>query len=315
MAPFGAIIYIRKVIFGLLKNINGEKMKITKAVFPVAGLGTRFLPATKAQPKEMLPLVDKPIIQYAVEEAVEAGIGLMVLVTGKGKQSIENHFDSSFELEEALEKRGKIEILEEIRKISALGKFVYVRQQQPPLGLGHAVLMAKEIVGNEYFAVFLPDDVMDCPIACMKQMTDVYEKTGAAVIAAERTDEVGQSRYGILKVEPTDDPRLHKIVDIVEKPGPQNAPSDLAVMGRYILPPEIFKKIEQTGEGAIGEIQLTDAIKSLLGEKDFYAYEYEGERHDAGEVGGYLKATIKLGLKRPDISQELRKFINEIAER
>ncbi|OQA53143.1 MAG: UTP--glucose-1-phosphate uridylyltransferase [candidate division WS2 bacterium ADurb.Bin280] len=288
-------------------------MKITKAVFPVAGLGTRFLPATKAQPKEMLPLVDKPIIQYAVEEAVEAGLDLMVLVTGKGKQSIENHFDTSFELEEALEKKGKTQVLEEIRKISSLGKFVYVRQQQPPLGLGHAVLMAKEIVGNEYFAVFLPDDVMDCPVACMKQMVEVHQKTSAAIIAAEKTDALGQERYGILKVEPTDNPRLHRIVDIVEKPGAQNAPSDLAVMGRYILPPEIFEKIEQTGEGAIGEIQLTDAIKSLLGEKEFFAYEYEGERHDAGEVSGYLKATIKLGLKRSDISEDLKKFIDEIA--
>lgn len=288
-------------------------MKITKAVFPVAGLGTRFLPATKAQPKEMLPLVDKPIIQYAVEEAVGAGLGLMILVTGKGKQSIENHFDTSFELEEALEKKGKTDVLEEIKKITNLGKFIYVRQQQPPLGLGHAVLMAKEIVGNEYFAVFLPDDVMDCQTPCMKQMVQVHEKVGGAVIAAERTDAEGQKRYGILKVEPTDDPRLHKIIDIVEKPGPENAPSDLAVMGRYILPPEIFEKIEQTGAGAGGEIQLTDAIKALLGEKDFYAYEYEGERLDAGEVGGYLQATIKLGLKREAVKEELKRFIEDIA--
>jgi len=289
-------------------------MKITKAVFPVAGLGTRFLPATKAQPKEMLPLVDKPIIQYAVEEAVSADIALMILVTGKGKQSIENHFDTSFELEEALEKKGKTELLEGIKRLTNLGKFVYVRQQQPPLGLGHAVLMAKEIVGDEYFAVFLPDDVMDCEVPCMKQMVDVYEKVQGGVIAAAKTDAEGQKRYGILKVEPTDDPKLHKIIDIVEKPGPESAPSDLAVMGRYILPPEIFKQLEQTDEGAGGEIQLTDAIKSLLAEKDFYAYEYEGERLDAGEVGGYVQATIKLALKRPEISEDVKKSVAKICE-
>lgn len=289
-------------------------MKITKAVFPVAGLGTRFLPATKAQPKEMLPLVDKPIIQYAVEEAVAADISLMILVTGKGKQSIENHFDTSFELEEALEKRGKSDLLEGVRRLTNLGKFVYVRQQQPPLGLGHAVLMAKEIVGDEYFAVFLPDDVMDCETACMKQMVDIYDKVQGGVIAAARTDAEGQKRYGILKVEPTDDPKLHKIVDIVEKPGPDDAPSDLAVMGRYILPPEIFAQLELTGEGAGGEIQLTDAIKELLSKKDFYAYEYEGERLDAGEVGGYVHATIKLALKRPQIREDVRKYIEKICK-
>lgn len=289
-------------------------MSITKAVFPVAGLGTRFLPATKAQPKEMLPLVDKPIIQYAVEEAVAAGLQLMVVVTGKGKQSIENHFDVSFELEEALEKKGKTEVLEEVRRIANLGKFVFVRQQQPPLGLGHAVLMAKEIVGNEYFSVFLPDDVMDCQVPCMKQLVDIHERTGGAVIAAVKTDEDGQRRYGILQVEPTDDPKLHRIVDIVEKPGPEKAPSNLAVMGRYILPPEIFTELEQTGEGAGGEIQLTDAIKSLLQEKEFYAYEYEGERLDAGEVDGYIEATIKLGLKRKEISDSLKTFIKKVAQ-
>lgn len=288
-------------------------MKITKAVFPVAGLGTRFLPATKAQPKEMLPLVDKPIIQYAVEEAVAADINMMILVTGKGKQAIENHFDTSYELEEALERKGKTKVLEEVRRIANLGKFVYVRQQQPPLGLGHAVLMAREVVGNEYFAVFLPDDVMDCEIPCMKQMTEVHEKVGGAVIAAAQTDEDGQKRYGILKVEPTDDPKVHKIIDIVEKPGPENAPSNLAVMGRYILPPEIFEELEKTTEGAGGEIQLTDAIKSLLGKKDFYAYEYEGERLDAGEVGGYIEATIKLGLKRPELREPLQSFIKNIS--
>lgn len=286
-------------------------MKITKAVFPVAGLGTRFLPATKAQPKEMLPLVDKPIIQYAVEEAVAAGLEMMILVTGKGKQAIENHFDTSYELEEALEKKGKTEILEKVRAITSLGKFVYVRQQQPPLGLGHAVLMAKELVGNEYFAVFLPDDVMDCEVPCMKQMAEVFEKINAGVIAVQKTDAEGQKRYGIMKVEPTEDPRLHKIIDIVEKPGPQNAPSDLAVMGRYILPPEIFEELEKTQAGSGGEIQLTDAIRALLNKKDFYAYEYEGERLDAGETAGYLQATIKLALKRQELKSDLSDFLKK----
>lgn len=290
-------------------------MSITKAVFPVAGLGTRFLPATKAQPKEMLPLVDKPIIQYAVEEAVAAGAELMIVVTGKGKQSIENHFDVSFELEAALEKKGKTDLLNEVRRIANLGKFIFVRQQQPPLGLGHAVLMAKEIVGNEYFSVFLPDDVMDCEVPCMKQMMGVYERLGGAVIAATKTDEEGQKRYGILKVEPTEDPKVHRIVDIVEKPGSENAPSNLAVMGRYILPPEIFTELEKTELGAGGEIQLTDAIKALLHTGNFYAYEYEGERLDAGEVGGYIEATIKLGLKRPEIKENLKRFIESVAEK
>lgn len=284
-------------------------MDIRKAVFPVAGLGTRFLPATKAQPKEMLALLDKPIIQYSVEEAVEAGINLMVLVTGKGKQSIENHFDTNYELEQSLEAKGKTEMLEQIRKISRLGKFVYVRQEQPPLGLGHAILMAKEIVGDEYFAVFLPDDIIESETACMKQLKEVAQQYDGGVIGVTRTDEDGQKRYGIVAVEPTDNPRVHKIVDIVEKPGPEAAPSNMAVMGRYILPPEIFERLEQTQPGAGGEIQLTDGIRSLLKTKDIYAYEYEGTRHDAGELAGYVKAQIAYGLKRPDIAEDLRSYI------
>lgn len=289
-------------------------MKITKAVFPVAGLGTRFLPATKAQPKEMLPLVDKPIIQYSVEEAVQAGLNFFVLVTGKGKQSIENHFDTSSELEAALEEKGKIEVLEEVRAITNLGKFVYVRQQQPPLGLGHAVLMAKDVVDDDYFAVFLPDDVMHCETPCMQQMIGAHEKVNGAIIAVEKTDAKGQERYGIVKVEPTDDPKIHKIVDIVEKPGPENAPSDLAVMGRYILPKAIFDELENIGTGAGGEIQLTDAIKRLIQNGNFYAFEYEGERLDAGEVAGYVEATIKLGLEKPKIKDGLAQFIKDTAQ-
>jgi len=287
-------------------------MKIKIALFPVAGLGTRFLPATKAQPKEMLPLVDKPIIQYAVEEVAASGIREMVFITAQGKHSIENHFDSASELERVLEEKGKTELLEQVRKTSTLGKFFYVRQQQPPQGLGHAVLMAKELVSDDYFAVLLPDDVMDCETPCLGQMLEVSEKVDGAVIAVQKTDAEGQKRYGIVKVEPTEDPRISKIIDVVEKPGPQDAPSDLAIMGRYILPREIFEELEKTQKGAGGEIQLTDAIRAMLKTKDFYAFEYEGERLDAGEIAGYVKATIRLALKREDIGGEIREYIEKV---
>lgn len=287
-------------------------MDIKKAVFPVAGLGTRFLPATKAQPKEMLPLLDKPIIQYAVEEVANTGVGEIIFVTAQGKHSIENHFDTASELERVLEQKGKTELLEKVKATSSLAKFVYVRQQQPPLGLGHAVLMAKELVAEDYFAVLLPDDVMDCEVPCLKQMADAHSEVHGAIIAVAKTDAAGQKRYGIVKVEPTDNPKLHKIVDIVEKPGPENAPSNLAVMGRYILPSEIFDELEKTQKGTGDEIQLTDAIRAMLKRKDFYAYEYDGERLDAGEVAGYVKATIKLALKREDIKDEVRACIKEL---
>ncbi len=287
-------------------------MKINKAVFPVAGLGTRFLPATKAQPKEMLPLVDKPIIQYAVEEVAACGIREMVFITAQGKHSIENHFDTNSELERVLGEKGKTELLEKVKRTGELGKFIYCRQEQPPQGLGHAVLMAKELVADDYFAVLLPDDVMDCPVPCLKQMIDVADQKDAAVLAVQKTDADGQKRYGIVKVEPTDNPRISKIVDIVEKPGPEDAPSDLAVMGRYILPREIFAELEKTPKGTGGEIQLTDAIRSMLKTKDFYAYEYDGERLDAGEVAGYVKATIKLALKRDDLANEIKDYLAKI---
>ncbi|MCX6809219.1 MAG: UTP--glucose-1-phosphate uridylyltransferase GalU [Candidatus Berkelbacteria bacterium] len=287
-------------------------MKIKKAIFPVAGLGTRFLPATKAQPKEMLPLLDKPIIQYGVEEAAESGIEQMIFVTAQGKHSIENHFDSAAELEKILEEKGKTELLEKVRASSNLGKFVYVRQKQPPMGLGHAVLMAEELIPEDYFAVILPDDVMNCETPCLKQMNEVFEKVNGGIIAVEKTDEAGQERYGIVKVEPTDNPKLHKIVDIVEKPGSQNAPSNLAVMGRYILPKKIFEILKKTERGAGGEIQLTDAIKELLKTENFYAYEYSGERLDAGEVAGYIKAQVKLALQREDTRGEIEEFISSI---
>lgn len=288
-------------------------MKITKAIFPVAGLGTRFLPATKAQPKEMLTLVNKPIIQYGVEEAAAAGIGLMIFVTGRGKQAIENHFDASVELEDVLERKGKTELLDEIKKVEKLGKVVYVRQSQP-LGLGHAVLQAKELVGDEYFAVFYPDDVIDAEVPCMKQMVDIFEKMQCGILAVRKTDAEGQKRYGIVAVEPTDNPKLHKVVDIVEKPGPENAPSDLASFGRLILPPSIFEELESTSPGAGGEIQLVDAIRALVKKQEFYAYEFEGELLDAGEIEGYVKATVKLALKRPELQEELKKFLRSVVE-
>jgi len=290
-------------------------MNIKKAVFPVAGLGTRFLPATKAQPKEMLPLLDKPIIQYGVEEAAESGVSQVIFVTAQGKHSIENHFDVSDSLERALEAKGKTELLGKVRQTSRLCDFVYVRQKQPPKGLGHAVLMAKNLISEDYFIVVLPDDVMDCPTPCIKQMAEVAEKVGGAVIAVEKTDAVGQERYGIVKVEPTEDPKVHKIIDIVEKPGPEKAPSDLAVMGRYILPREIFATLEKTGEGAGGEIQLTYAIRELIKSRPFYAYEYDGARLDAGEVEGYVKATIHLALKREGVKDEIKKYIDSISSK
>lgn len=286
-------------------------MKITKAVFPVAGLGTRFLPATKAQPKEMLTLVDKPVIQYGVEEASAAGINLMILVTGRGKQAIENHFDSSFELEETLSRKGKTELLEQIKNVERLGKIVYVRQNQP-LGLGHAVLQAKELIGNEYFAVFYPDDVIDAEIPVMRQMTQVFELKQAGILAVRKTDAEGQKRYGIVAVEPTENPKIHKIIDIVEKPGAEKAPSNLASFGRLILPPTIFEELEKTDPGAGGEIQLVDAIRALIKREEFYAYEFDGELLDAGEVEGYIKATIKLALKRPELRENLIQYIKDL---
>ncbi len=285
-------------------------MQIKKAVFPVAGLGTRFLPATKAQPKEMLPLLDKPIIQYGVEEVAASDIGEVIFVTAQGKHSIENHFDVSESLEQVLKEKGKTELLEKVRQTSRLCDFVYVRQKQPPKGLGHAVLMAKNLIAEDYFAVVLPDDVMDCPTPCIKQMIDTAKQIDGAVIAVEKTNAVGQKRYGIVKVEATDNPRIHKIIDIVEKPGPENAPSDLAVMGRYILPKEIFSILEKTETGTGGEIQLTDAIRELLKSKPVYAFEYEGMRLDAGEVEGYVKAMIHLALKRDDIKDEIKEYID-----
>ncbi len=284
-------------------------MRVRKAVFPAAGWGTRFLPATKAQPKEMLPLVDKPVIQYAVEEAVAAGIEQVIIVTSSQKRAIEDHFDIDFELEQLLEQRGDIDMLRQIRHISDLADIAYVRQKEQ-LGLGHAVLVAKEIVGHEPFAVILSDDVVVSERPCIGQLIHAYTQTHSSVVAVMEVPPEETSRYGGIAGEQADgDDRLYRMTDIVEKPKPENAPSNLAVIGRYVLTPKIFEKLEQTPRGAGGEIQLTDAIEALMQEQDVYGYAFEGVRYDAGTSMGWLKASVELALERPDIGGEFREYL------
>jgi UTP--glucose-1-phosphate uridylyltransferase len=281
-------------------------MTIRKAVFPAAGMGTRFLPTTKAIPKEMLPLVDKPLIQYAVEEAKGAGIEEIIIITGMGKSAIEDHFDTSFELELLLKEKGKKETLRMIEEISELVHFAYTRQRKP-LGLGHAVHCAKNLVGNEPFAVLLGDDVIDSKVPAMKQMVDVFNEKKVSILAVQKVPPSQTHLYGVIKGKKVG-PGLHRVIDLVEKPKGK-APSNLAIIGRYILTPEIFTCIEKTKKGRGGEIQLTDAIRLLLKEQEVYALEFEGDRYDAGDRVGFLKANIALALKRPDIGKELKKFI------
>jgi UTP--glucose-1-phosphate uridylyltransferase len=287
-------------------------MRVRKAVFPAAGWGTRFLPATKAQPKEMLPLVDKPIIQYAVEEAVAAGIEQVIIVTSSQKRAIEDHFDLSYELEHLLEEKGDIEMLRQVRAISDLAQVAYVRQKEQ-LGLGHAVLMAKDLIGHEPFAVILPDDVVVADRPCIGQLIEAYHRTHASVVAVLEVPAEESSRYGIIDSEPTDDPldqgRLHRITRLVEKPTTGEAPSNLAIIGRYVLTPKIFDKLEQTQRGAGGEIQLTDAIAALMEEQQVFAYEFEGTRYDAGTTMGWLKASVEIALARPDLGAEFRAYL------
>ena len=292
---------------------------VRKAVFPAAGLGTRFLPATKAQPKEMLPLVDKPTIQYGVEEAVASGVTDIILVTGRGKNAIEDHFDRSAELETFLESRGKREQLEEVKKISSLINLSYVRQGEP-LGLGHAVLVTKSLIGNEPFAVVLGDDVMDCDPPALKQMIEVYQRVDGPVLAVERVPESDVSSYGIVSTDAdaaldrlTDNgPRVHRINDLVEKPARAEAPSNLAIIGRYILTPDIFPALETTVEDRSGEIQLTNGLRRLLQQRPLYACEVRGVRHDTGNKLGYLKATVYFALKRPDLAQPFREYLEAL---
>jgi UTP--glucose-1-phosphate uridylyltransferase len=284
--------------------------RIRKAVFPAAGLGTRFLPATKASPKEMLPLVDKPLIQYVVEEAVASGIESIIIVTGRDKSAIEDHFDISFELEHLLRKRGNGESLQEVRAISDMARFSYVRQREA-LGLGHAVLQAKDLVCDEPFAVMLSDDIMDAETPALKQLIDVYEKYEAPVIGTMQIEGEAISRFGVLDVEEIED-GVYKVKDMVEKPAWRDAPSNLAIIGRYVLTPDIFAAIEQTEAGAIGEIQITDAMRSLLRKRPFYAVRLKGTRYDAGDKLGFLIATVEFGLKHPELASEFKNYLKSL---
>jgi UTP--glucose-1-phosphate uridylyltransferase len=286
---------------------------VRKAVFPAAGLGTRFLPATKAQPKEMLVLVDKPVIQYGVEEAVASGIDNIVIVTGRGKNAIEDHFDVAVELESYLEQRGKKEQLEEIRQITRLINVSYVRQGEP-LGLGHAVLVAKNLVGDEPFAVVLGDDVIDAAPPALKQMLDVFHRVQGPVLAVERVPMEDVSSYGVVAFEEDSSlgPGVHRIVDLVEKPKREDAPSNLAIIGRYILTPDIFQSLETTARDRTGEIQLTNGLRHLLKTRPLYACEIVGTRHDTGNKLGFLKALVYFALKRPDLAEPFRKYLNTL---
>jgi UTP--glucose-1-phosphate uridylyltransferase len=288
-------------------------MRVRKAVFPAAGLGTRFLPATKAQPKEMLPLVDKPIIQYGVEEAVAAGCDQIIIVTGRGKQAIEDHFDVSYELEKMLEERGKTDLLQIVRQISDLIHIAYVRQKEA-LGLGHAVLTARELVGNEPFAVLLADDVIDAKVPCLKQLMNVFEKVQCSVLATQVVEGPGISAYGVLDAKPVPgtNGKLYEVSNLVEKPRAEDAPSNLAVIGRYLLTPTVFETLSEIKAGAGGELQLTDGLRALLQREKIYGYVFDGKRHDTGDKLGFLKATVEFALKRPDLGGPLRQYLKTL---
>jgi UTP--glucose-1-phosphate uridylyltransferase len=290
--------------------------KVRKAVFPAAGLGTRFLPATKAQPKEMLALVDKPLIQYGVEEAMHSGIQNIIIVTGRGKSSIEDHFDVSFELEHLLESKNKPELLSMVRSISDMIDVCYIRQKEA-LGLGHAVLRAKDLVGNEPFATILSDDVIASEVPCIRQLLDVYEYYGASVVALMEVPKDAISSYGVVDAEPVSHngnrQSLYRIRNMVEKPKASEAPSNLAIIGRYILTPEIFECIESIEPGSGGELQLTDALKYLLRNRPVYGLKFEGQRYDAGDKLGYLKATVEFALARHDMGAAFRDYLKKLA--
>ena len=285
-------------------------MKVRKAVITAAGWGTRFLPITRSQPKEMLPLVDKPLIQYSVEEAIKSGIEQVIMVTAMGKRAIEDYFDRSFELEYFLERKGETELLRKMLEISSMVDICFVRQKEQ-LGLGHAVLMVKEIIGNEPFAVFLPDDIIDSEVPALKQMIKVYNKYGADMVAVERVKDEDVSSYGI--IDPREKEKMvYEVVGMVEKPELAKAPSNLGIIGRYILTPRIFEILKLTPPGKNGEIQLTDALNTLLKEQSFYACELEGTRYDAGIPVGWLKANAALALKRKDMGPELREYLKTL---
>lgn len=285
-------------------------MKVRKAIIPAAGLGTRFLPATKAQPKEMLPIVDKPTIQYIIEEAVQSGIEDIIIVNGRNKGSIEDHFDRSVELELELEKKGKTEELEMVRSISEMANIHFIRQKQP-LGLGHAVLCASHFIGNEPFAVLLGDDVVISKTPCLKQMIAVFNEYKNTVIGVQKVPDEAVHQYGIVDCRKVDD-RVYKVKDLVEKPKLEEAPSNIAILGRYILTPDIFTYLEDQETGAGGEIQLTDALRRLAKDEAMYAYDFKGHRYDIGSKAGFLQANIEFGLRRPELHDEMKEYIDRL---
>ena len=283
-------------------------MKVKKAIIPAAGLGTRFLPATKAQPKEMLPIVDKPTIQYIVEEAIASGIEEILIITGRNKKSIEDHFDKSIELELELERAGKSELLELVRDISDMVDIHYIRQKEPR-GLGHAIHCAKTFVGNEPFAVLLGDDVVDSETPCLKQLSDCYSEYKTTILGVQTVSRENVSKYGIVDGIHIED-RVYKVKDLVEKPSVEEAPSNVAILGRYIITPEIFNILENTKPGKNGEIQLTDALKTLIGKEAMYAFNFEGKRYDVGDKLGFLEATIEFALKKDELKSEFIEYLN-----
>jgi UTP--glucose-1-phosphate uridylyltransferase len=286
-------------------------MNVRKAVFPAAGLGTRFLPATKAQPKEMLPLVDKPAIQYVVEESVASGLDQIIIVTGRSKRAVEDHFDTAFELEHYLKERGKTEELAQIQAIAKLADISYVRQREP-LGLGHAILVARALVGDEPFGVFLGDDIIGgATVPCMRQLLDVYEKYDAPVIAVERVPRERIHQYGVISGRHIAG-NVWEIKDLVEKPKAEDAPSDLAVIGRYVLTPDLFPILAATAADKRGEIQLTDGLRTLRAQRPMYAVEFQGKRYDTGDKLGFLKATVEFALARPDLAGEFRAYLKSL---
>lgn len=286
-------------------------MKVRKAIIPAAGFGTRFLPATKAQPKEMLTVIDKPLIQYTVEEAVGAGIQQIAVITSRGKSAMEDHFDRSPELEAFLGEKGRLDLLEEARKISHLADFTYIRQPEA-LGLGHAILMGENFAAGEPVAALTPDDIYDCPIPCTKQLVDAFVELRGTVIVLGRVDEEGTKKYGIIKVKKQVSERVFEVADMLEKPGPEKAFSDLGILGRYVFTPEIFEAIKRTPVDSRGEIQITDAIRVLLQSQPVYGYLFEGKRYDCGNKLGFLEATIALALKNPEFSGPVRKIIKSL---
>jgi UTP--glucose-1-phosphate uridylyltransferase len=283
---------------------------IRKAVIPAAGFGTRFLPATKSQPKEMLAVVDKPLIQYSVEEAVQSGVEGFAVITSRGKSSMEDYFDRSPELEQFLDEKGKLDFLEEVKRISGLAEFCWIRQEEA-LGLGHAILMSEGYIGRDPFAVLLPDDIFDCPKPCIGQLIEAFSELKSSVIVLGRVDEEGMKKYGIVKPKKISD-RVFQVEDMIEKPGPERAFSDLGILGRYVFTPEIYEAIRNTSPDKKGEVQITDAIKVLLKKQPVYGYLFEGKRYDAGDKLGFIEATIELALKRPEFSKKLKEFLKSL---